>query len=374
MGIWEKAQRSVAVGFISAVLAEVPKFLLLKLKLESRRFIHIASDDTAGRKRQLQKWRAVDCIAWICGIGYCVISVLFCAAFVANVSQEASTQWLISNAISLVKKAVLEPILAALCIAAMCSMYQYQKENEVHAIIRNEFFCQAKSADDVGSPQSTHCRPLNPLAHSLSSSSVIHKSKELWRAIGHAVTGVRSRRSLTDTALPVLVAEGDKEVSVLPTLLKSHSMTTPSYTFDADASKLSSNVKKDAFVLPGASGAKSLPGMVSCNTPDDLAVVPVLPLRSTMPSGTPILHFSKIVDGPQPKPLPSKTQSGTPNLQVSKIVDGPQPNSRWQGQGKLCLPGEPEDVHSPAGQEPDPEDIPNEEHGNSPFSREEILV
>ena len=104
MGIWEKAQRSVAVGFISAVLAEVPKFLLLKLKLDSRRFVYIPSDDMAGRKRQLQKWRAVDCISWICGIGYCVVSVLFCAAFVANVSQEASTQWLISNAEVVVQK------------------------------------------------------------------------------------------------------------------------------------------------------------------------------------------------------------------------------------------------------------------------------
>jgi len=144
---WERAYRSVAVGFVSAILGEIPKLILLKLKLGSRSFMYFPQDDVAGRQRQLKKWKALDVGAWAWGICLCAVSVFFVAAFIANVGRDASSQWLVSSATSLVKTAVIDPIVTALLVVLMTTIYRWN--NPGHDIVKDHFFGAAKSPQNV---------------------------------------------------------------------------------------------------------------------------------------------------------------------------------------------------------------------------------
>jgi len=132
------------------MVAGVPMAILLKLKLDSRKFVYIPRDDVEGRERQLKKWKALDLAAWLWGIGYCAISVLFCAAFIANVSLDASTQWFVSSGTSLAKEAVLDPIKSSFRIVAMCAAYRLWNKEHATAACQVLFLEKTeKKASDV---------------------------------------------------------------------------------------------------------------------------------------------------------------------------------------------------------------------------------
>jgi len=148
-GFWAQAIRSAAIGFISSMVAGVPMAILLKLKLDSRKFVYIPQDDAKGRERQLKKWKALDLAAWVWGIGYCAISVLFCAAFIANVSRDASTQWFVSSGTSLAKEAVVDPIRNAFIVVLMCAAYRCRDKDLAVNAVREHFFSASNGNEDA---------------------------------------------------------------------------------------------------------------------------------------------------------------------------------------------------------------------------------
>jgi len=93
------------------------------------------------------------------GLSYCAISTLFCAAFIANVSVDASEQWFVSSGTSLAKEAILDPIKNAVIAVMMCSLYFLIWEKDNVNSMCEQFFPTSKKDPEQGM-HTTLCLPM----------------------------------------------------------------------------------------------------------------------------------------------------------------------------------------------------------------------
>lgn len=234
---WEQGIRSAAVGIVSSIMAELPRVILLKLRLGSRKYIYIPLDDVCKRERQMKTWKTLDLAAWLWGMCCCAISLLFCAVFIANISTAASTQWFVSSAASLVKKALLDPITGnSFTVIFMCATSRSWGKDHAHAV-SEKFFCQTKSNQDV--PSSSDAQDVvlyfpEVLADTLWRKEIDNVSQEkAEEKVNEDVVALEVTPQVC-SILPQIRATADPhgEVPALPVLLQSRSMVGHSQVMD----------------------------------------------------------------------------------------------------------------------------------------------
>jgi hypothetical protein len=157
-GFWASARRNIAVGIISTLISSIPLFVLLRL--HQREIIVLESDKA--KKKILRRWCVQDGVLWIVGVAYAVLCVLFVASFLANVTSKDSLKWLLSAITSIIKTALVIPLLLA-CFFAFCFANASKLpgiQDEVHAGNPNKgssgtsIDAQEEEAENRESPES----------------------------------------------------------------------------------------------------------------------------------------------------------------------------------------------------------------------------
>jgi len=104
-GPWENFGRTLAITFISQLVAIVPAFIIHQLG--KRRFAVVHSIEA--QQARLKRWRCQDIALWFVSIAYLIFCCIFVIAFLANVSKEDGGRWLISLCTSLIISNILVP-------------------------------------------------------------------------------------------------------------------------------------------------------------------------------------------------------------------------------------------------------------------------
>jgi len=96
--LWQSFGRLALIGIASGSLCAIPVAIISCL--HAREFVHVPHHGGKEWRRQLQKWRVRDGVAWCLGVTYVFFTMLYVILFFANAADEDQQSWLISASIS----------------------------------------------------------------------------------------------------------------------------------------------------------------------------------------------------------------------------------------------------------------------------------
>jgi hypothetical protein len=110
---------SMAIAVISSIFSAGP--LAVMLFLHKRDIIYIAEGDERKRKKMLALWKIEDMVLWVFGGSYTLAAIVFTMSFLANITQEDHTNFLVAAGTSIFKQAVVTPLIIATFLAIICT-------------------------------------------------------------------------------------------------------------------------------------------------------------------------------------------------------------------------------------------------------------